>query len=285
MQTETAMAAAMKAAGIDLTSARIRALAIEHLRRYDDTSMGRSRFAEAVWTEILKPIWELAAQDMSGKGLPGAGRGGIADKAPRDVPASRQPDAAEAGHPADAPVGQWRDARPAATERGEVGHASIADEADVPVPASPQPNADGRGHQVSAGKAISASPSPSAPHRERPGQITVASKGHTSGARPAREPSTGEIVAMAKAHRLAASSIWNRSIGGELTLGTATRQDLRTLARKFRIGEHQVGRLMTEFAWPDDDKTTLKEIATEDAVRKILESGAQALRAMEMANG
>lgn len=188
--------------------------------------------------------------------LPGEGRTGTADDGRCCNADARQPNGDVAGHEERADEGRSRLARPSPAESSAEGQRALAGKATEPLPSAAAPHRDAGGRPKGAEQA-----KPTLP--------------------PAREPNAVQLAAARKVRATASASIWERSIGGSLKLGTATKFDLRQLARKFRIGEHSINRLLTELNWPDDDKSTLPQVASERQVKDILESGARSLNALE----
>jgi hypothetical protein len=114
--------------------------------------------------------------------------------------------------------------------------------------------------------------------------LAVSVRQHSRSLPTHREPTAGEVAAAGKVRKTVAHGFWDRTIGGELRLRSSTKADWINFARKFHIGEHICNRMVTEIAWPDDDKTPLEKVANEKQVKDILESGPRALRLMEGAH-
>lgn len=102
-------------------------------------------------------------------------------------------------------------------------------------------------------------------------------------AAPARGPSRQELAAMVKAKEANSTSVFNRRIGGDLTLGEATKFDLMNFKRKTLIASHAADRLLTEVDWPDDH-TPLRKVVGEDQVKGILESSYKMLDSLGLTN-
>lgn len=100
-------------------------------------------------------------------------------------------------------------------------------------------------------------------------------------AAPARKPALN--TALVKAKMASANSIFERSIGGDLKLGDATRIDLVNFRKKTMIAQHTADRLLTEIEWRDDS-TPLRDLADEAQVKAILESSYRALDAIGATN-
>src|SRR3546814_10011567 len=78
----------------------------------------------------------------------------------------------------------------------------------------------------------------------------------------AREPSAADRAAAKSARMMAARSIWDRTIGGEITLRGSTKHHWGVILRKGLVMEHVARRMITELAWPDD-VTPLEKVADE----------------------
>lgn len=132
-----------------------------------------------------------------------------------------------------------------------------------------QQKGDGGGQRGVAHKGHPLSASPSSPDRGRKGQPTGAEK-------PTNIVSSATRTATLKVRQQLVSTIWDRTIGGEVTLRGSTRHHWETMARKATMIGHVARRMLTEIAWPDD-VTPLENVATEDQVKAIMNSGYDAL--------
>lgn len=90
-----------------------------------------------------------------------------------------------------------------------------------------------------------------------------------------RGPSLSAAKAVAKKN---ADTIWNRVIGGTITVGGSTKHHWQTVARKSVAMGHISHRMLTEIEWPDD-VTPLEKIATKKQVEAIIASGYDAIEA------
>lgn len=191
------------------------------------------------------------------------------------------------------------EARTTKTPGGEGGHWLRAAHV-TPAPASRLQNGEGRGHHKT-GAPVKGAPSSPAKRGEDKGQHGTATQGpcapssqpFASGggqapcgsqigvAAPARKPALN--TALVKAKMASANSIFERSIGGDLKLGDATRIDLVNFRKKTMIAQHTADRLLTEIEWRDDS-TPLRDLANEAQVKAILESSYRALDAIGATN-
>lgn len=191
------------------------------------------------------------------------------------------------------------EARATKTPGCERGHTSSAAQR-TRAPASRLQNGEGRGQQTFDTQKICAPSSP-AKRDEDKGQpvgdthpMTAPSSHpfasgeghrgrgtHTGLADPARKPALN--TALVKAKMASANSIFERSIGGDLKLGDATRIDLVNFRKKTMIAQHTADRLLTEIEWRDDN-TPLRDLASEVQVKAILESSYRALDAIGATN-
>lgn len=191
------------------------------------------------------------------------------------------------------------EARTTKTPGGERGHTSSAAQR-TRAPASRLQNGEGRGHYTAD---IPGGDAPSSPAKrdEDKGHLPIAThpgrapssqpfasgEGHTACdahraiAAPARKPALN--TALVKAKMASANSIFERSIGGDLKLGDATRIDLVNFRKKTMIAQHTADRLLTEIEWRDD-YTPLRDLADEVQVKAILESSYRALDAIGATN-
>lgn len=95
-----------------------------------------------------------------------------------------------------------------------------------------------------------------------------------------REPSKVDVAAARKARGVAARSIWDRTIGGEVTLRGSTKHHWQTMVHKSVLIGHVARRMLTEINWPDD-VTPLEKVATEKQVEAIFNSGYDALNSVK----
>lgn len=244
MRSETAIEAAMKRAGGDTTMPRLRGIitaALEKRKGNPERAVDDVEAQTRGKPDLIRAALRMCVEVIA------------AERSGKELPGEGQGCRADKGLPDPANARQ--------PNGDEVGHGSCAD--------------GGHGLHAENGQ-----PAP-APIREPSERFLVARNDKGRFANVTREPSAVELAAARKVRSIAANSIWERSIGGEVKLGTATKSDLRQLGRKSHIVGHSVNRMLTEFSWPDDDKTTLPQVATEDQVRAILESGARSLNALE----
>lgn len=191
------------------------------------------------------------------------------------------------------------EARPTKTLGGERGHGS-GDTHVTPAPASRLQNGEGRGHHKT-GALVKGAPSSPAKRDEDKGRDDAdthsgrapssrpfaSGEGRNAGdnpvtlAAPARRPVLSSPLVKAKL--ASANSIFERSIGGDLKLGDATRIDLVNFRKKTMIAQHTADRLLTEIEWRDDS-TPLRDLADEAQVKAILESSYRALDAIGATN-
>lgn len=144
-------------------------------------------------------------------------------------------------------------------------------------PSSPTKRDEDKGHTAAAThwtRAPSSQPFAS-------GEGRAISDTHSEFAAPARKPALN--TALVKAKLASANSIFERSIGGDLKLGDATRIDLVNFRKKTMIAQHTADRLLTEIEWRDDN-TPLRDLADEAQVKAILESSYRALDAIGATN-
>jgi hypothetical protein len=89
---------------------------------------------------------------------------------------------------------------------------------------------------------------------------------------PPREPSPKAKSAALKVRQQHASTIWDRSIGGTVTLRGSTKHHWETLLRKGIVTSYVARRVLREVPWPDD-VTPLERVASEEQIKAILDSG------------
>lgn len=174
-----------------------------------------------------------------------------------------------ATHPKSAPASRL--------QNGEGRGRSSFDAHPRSAPSSPAKRDEDRGHTAAATHWTSA-PS-SQPFASGGGHAT--DDAPSANAAPARKPALN--TALVKAKLASANSIFERSIGGDLKLGDATRIDLVNFRKKTMIAQHTADRLLTEIEWRDDS-TPLRDLANEAQVKAILESSYRALDAIGATN-
>lgn len=191
------------------------------------------------------------------------------------------------------------EARTTKTPGGERGRVMNAAHSQV-APASRLQNGEGRGHHTDdiPGRSAPSSPAKRDEDKGHPGddthparapssQLFASGGGHatddapSANAAPARKPVLSSPLVKAKL--ASANSIFERSIGGDLKLGDATRIDLVNFRKKTMIAQHTADRLLTEIEWRDDS-TPLRDLANEAQVKAILESSYRALDAIGATN-
>lgn len=158
------------------------------------------------------------------------------------------------------------------------GHSNCASAGHSVSAPTRQPLREREGQFLRADKAKQAVPTPREPHRAQAGHLDIAVKA-LARVPAAREPSKTDVAAAATARLAASRSIWDKTIGGEITLRGSTRHHWQTIVRKGHVMAHVGQRMLTEIDWPDD-VTPLEKIATEADVKRIVESGYVALESL-----
>jgi hypothetical protein len=134
--TETAMAAALKRAGVDEKDNQFLTALAKYLNQGGTIERA------------------FALVQGAAKRLPGGGQGDHADEGPNRIAPSRQPHGDEAGQITDAHVGHVPGARPSPDQRSGDGHIAPAQEAKAAVPSAAAPDREQGGQTRHAGKAI-----------------------------------------------------------------------------------------------------------------------------------
>lgn len=82
---------------------------------------------------------------------------------------------------------------------------------------------------------------------------------------------------------LVLAGVFARKLGGDITVGTATRLDWANFERKGIIAQHVARRMQDEISWPDDETPTHK-CASSSKVEEIIQSGYTALDKVGLTN-
>ena len=122
-------------------------------------------------------------------------------------------------------------------------------------------------------------------HHNRDGAGHRARESHVHAARPAREPSPAMRKAMVAARANVVRSIFDRELGlGGIIVGHATKTDFINLRKKGLLVTAAADLFLTQIEWPDDDKTPLRQCATEKQVKNIFAAAYRSMDAMGITN-